>query len=69
MDIEPLRAGTTATWTIPVTAPSPCQEAGRRCAHPGCATRLSRYNPDDRCTAHGGWSDASVKRPGRKPGS
>jgi hypothetical protein len=42
---------------------------GRRCAHPGCATMLSRYNPDPHCNAHGGWSDATVPRPGRKPGS
>lgn len=55
-----------------VQAPGRAPEAvdvGRRCSHPECQTKLSRYNPDDTCTAHGGWSDATVKRPGRKPGS
>jgi hypothetical protein len=32
---------------------------GRRCSQPSCGTRLSRYNPDDACALHGGWSDRS----------
>lgn len=24
----------------------------RRCAYPGCRTRLSRYNPDEVCWSH-----------------
>jgi hypothetical protein len=39
----------------------------RRCIHPHCNTRLSRYNPDSTCSRHGGWSDASLLRRGRKP--
>ena len=38
---------------------------GRICAHPGCATKLSRYNRRDRC-----WAHAEMKVPrlrGRKP--
>ena len=27
----------------------------RRCTAPGCDTLLSRYNPADTCTSHGGW--------------
>lgn len=38
----------------------------RLCSHPSCTTRLSRYNPDDVCGEHGGWSDESVPRRGRK---
>lgn len=34
----------------------------RACAHPGCATRLSRYNPDPSCGAHGGWLDPDARR-------
>ncbi|HUG86396.1 MAG TPA: hypothetical protein VMM13_17650 [Euzebya sp.] len=52
-----------------VGRPVDARDAGRRCSHPGCHTILSRYNPDDNCNAHGGWSDATVKRPGRKAGS
>lgn len=40
----------------------------RCCAHPDCSTKLSRYNPDDTCNVHGGWTDESVPRRGRKPG-
>ena len=36
--------------------------AGRRCAHPGCPTILSVYNPNPVCGLHGGaflpWSEA-----------
>jgi hypothetical protein len=35
----------------------------RRCSHPGCDTRLCRYNPDDTCALHGGWHDRAT-RPG-----
>lgn len=44
-------------------------DSERYCAHPECATRLSRYNPDDTCNVHGGWTDESVPRRGRKPGA
>ena len=43
------------------------QQADRRCAHPDCGTKLSRYNPDGTCSRHGGWSDTSVVQRGRKP--
>ena len=32
-------------------------ERERTCAAPSCATRLSRYNPSERCSAHTGWRD------------
>lgn len=39
------------------------QRAGpRSCAHPECTTRLSRYNPNDCCSAHGGWDDENQRR-------
>lgn len=41
----------------------------RSCAHPKCSTKLSRYNPDNTCNVHGGWTDESVPRRGRKPGA
>lgn len=34
----------------------------RSCVHPGCTTRLSRYNPHAHCAAHGGWADAERRR-------
>lgn len=40
--------------------------ADRTCSHGGCRTPLSRYNPDTACSLHGGWSDGSIGRPGRK---
>lgn len=56
-----------ASKVVATSDPLQVHERGRRCGHPDCDTRLSRYNPDALCTAHGGWSDATVKRPGRKP--
>lgn len=45
-------------WHPLVTGRAPTTFAqGRRCAHASCDTRLSRYNPEDTCTLHGGWSD------------
>lgn len=38
--------------------------AQRHCAAPGCAARLSRYNPNPTCAAHGGW--AEPKQPRRR---
>ncbi len=36
---------------------------GRSCAHPGCTSRLSRYNPNPTCAAHGGWTqDKGIRR-------
>ena len=29
---------------------------GRVCSHPGCPTRLSIYNPQDRCSVHNRFS-------------
>ena len=37
----------------------------RYCTAAGCTTRLSRYNPDLACAEHGGWSDATLRKPGR----
>lgn len=39
----------------------------RHCSHPECTTMLSRYNPDETCNLHGGWTDESVPKRGRKP--
>jgi hypothetical protein len=36
----------------------------RQCNVPGCSARLSRYNPNPTCAAHGGWSEQ--KRPRRR---
>ena len=36
----------------------------RQCVAPGCTARLSRYNPNPTCAAHGGWSEP--KRPRRR---
>ncbi len=33
----------------------------RQCAHPACQARLSRYNPNRTCAAHGGWQESPVK--------
>lgn len=43
------------------------KEGNRFCAHPDCQTRLSRYNLDDTCNRHGGWSDEGLPQRGRKP--
>jgi hypothetical protein len=37
-------------------SPLPARHGARHCAHPDCATRLSRYNLDPVCAVHGGWS-------------
>ncbi len=39
-------------------------DGGRSCAHPECSSRLSRYNPNPTCAAHGGWTE--VKEPRRR---
>jgi hypothetical protein len=36
--------------------------AARTCAAEGCATRLSRYNPDSYCSVHRGWDRQVVTR-------
>lgn len=47
-------------------APLHAATEARRCAHPECPTRLSRYNPDTTCARHGGWvAEAPPKR--RRP--
>lgn len=38
--------------------------AQRLCSAPGCMARLSRYNPNTTCAAHGGW--AEPKQPRRR---
>lgn len=38
------------------------QSGPRCCTYPGCVTRLSRYNPNASCSAHGGWLDADDRR-------
>jgi hypothetical protein len=42
-------------------APSQPEPEGRVCAHPGCRTRLSVYNTDERC-----WQHADVEFPNRR---
>ncbi len=34
----------------------------RHCARPQCSARLSRYNPNLTCAAHGGWAESSQPR-------
>ena len=34
----------------------------RNCASPGCSARLSRYNPNPTCAAHGGWTEDKQPR-------
>jgi hypothetical protein len=36
--------------------------AQRSCNAPGCTARLSRYNPNQTCAAHGGWSEDKSPR-------
>ena len=36
--------------------------SARECAHPSCTARLSRYNPNPTCAAHGGWTEAKQPR-------
>jgi hypothetical protein len=36
--------------------------AARTCAADGCATKLSRYNPDSYCSVHRGWDRQVVTR-------
>ncbi|MDQ3710424.1 MAG: hypothetical protein M3387_14185 [Actinomycetota bacterium] len=31
--------------------------SNRNCTHPQCSARLSRYNPNPTCAAHGGWAE------------
>lgn len=40
----------TGVQTLP--RPQPTFAEGRRCAEPGCRTRLSIYNPRERCWLH-----------------
>lgn len=35
---------------------------GRSCAHPECSATLSRYNPNETCSAHGGWRESPTPR-------
>lgn len=36
----------------------------RTCEYPGCMARLSRYNPNPTCSAHGGWTGVGRGRGG-----
>jgi len=36
--------------------------AARLCAFPGCVARLSSYNPNSTCAAHGGWQAEKAPR-------
>lgn len=36
--------------------------AARSCSYAGCDTRLSRYNPNQLCSQHGGWLDGNHRR-------
>jgi hypothetical protein len=38
----------------------------RQCRYPTCEARLSRYNPDTTCAAHGGWDEAKPSRRARR---
>lgn len=67
MDPHARTFNTAPTNVLPAGPPLRTQSPGRSCAEGGCQTALSRYNPDEFCTRHGGWSDETVKRPGRKP--
>lgn len=40
-----------------VNRPAAAPTAERSCGYPGCAVRLSRYNPNPTCASHGGWED------------
>lgn len=66
MNVDGSMTRSVADLAVGIT-PVQSQDPGRLCRAPDCITRLSRYNPDGLCTAHGGWTDATVKRPGRKP--
>jgi hypothetical protein len=41
--------------------------AQRLCSAPGCCARLSRYNPNPTCSAHGGWAESRQPRRRRTP--
>lgn len=45
--------------------PSTSFGTGRRCAQMGCATLLSRYNPDELCAAHAPREAVVEARPSR----
>ena len=34
-------------------------DPNRQCGHPTCHARLSRYNPNSTCAAHGGWQETA----------
>lgn len=34
----------------------------RVCAKPSCDTKLSRYNSQSTCSAHGGWYDENARK-------
>lgn len=36
--------------------------AARSCGFTGCAARLSSYNPNSTCAAHGGWQAETAPR-------
>jgi len=39
----------------------PQYDRDRRCAHQGCESRLSRYNPSTTCSLHEGWADTATR--------
>ncbi len=41
-------------------------DGARRCAFPACESRLSRYNPNPTCAAHGGWQEEKPVRRRRR---
>lgn len=54
---------TSRAMSLSSGAPLEQQGLTRRCDHPDCTTRLSRYNPDPTCARHGGWvAEAAPRR-------
>lgn len=47
---------------LPNGKPLDQHREARRCADPDCTTKLSRYNPNEWCSAHGGWHDPNDRR-------
>ena len=41
-------------------------QAERCCSFPSCESRLSRYNPNPTCAAHGGWQEEKPARRRRR---
>jgi hypothetical protein len=55
---SPANPNLRASRAVALSSGTPLEQssAGRFCSYPECPTRLSRYNPDSTCAAHGGWA-------------